>query len=595
MSSFPPFQPDDSEKGKDGTPVITPDFVEQDWPEEIDEIVPSRGYDMAPMVGLGGSAGGIRALTEFFKAMPADSGMVFVVILHLSPTHESTMAELLGRATSMPVMQAEDGQQVQPNHVYVIPPGKYLTAVNEHLRLFDLKTDRGKRVAVDLFFRSLADTHGPHALAVILSGADSDGALGIKRIKERGGLTIAQDPDEAEHSGMPRAAIDTGMVDWVLSVSQIPKRLLEYRDNEVRLELPPEEGPPLAPPPRPKADEDEKALREVLLFLRMRTGRDFSYYKLTTVNQEMKNKMDELANANSDLQNLMASTSIATVFLDRNLSITRFTPSAVGIFNLIPGDIGRPLAHLRHRLEYPGLMDDAEEVLRTLVPLEREVRGDGAVYFVRLQPYRTLEHHIAGVVLTLVDVTERNRATEALRQSQEWMRVLIENAKDHAIFTTDLDGRINSWNVGAQAMFGYAESEILGQQADLLFTPEDRAKGEPEREARLARDEDRAANERWHVRKDSSIFYGSGSVMPLREKSGALRGFLKIIRDLTEFKRTEEELRENVDELMRFNAVATGRETRMIELKKEINELCGRLGEAPRYAPEVDDHEGSSE
>src|SRR5262249_51877653 len=141
--------------------------------------------------------------------------------------------------------------------------------------------------------------------------------------------------------------------------------------------------------------------------------------ELTTVNQEMKGKMDELANANSDLQNLMASTSIATVFLDRDLAITRFTPSAASIFNMIPGDVGRPLAHLKHRLEYPDLIADAERVLRSLVPIEREVRDDGHWYFARILPYRPLEAHIAGTVLTLVDVTDRNRATDALRESEE--------------------------------------------------------------------------------------------------------------------------------------------------------------------------------
>ncbi len=224
-----------------------PDFFEETFADEIDNIVPTRGYQMTPMVALGGSAGSVQALAHFFQAMPPNSGMVFVVILHLSPTHESSMADYLGRATTMPVVQAEDGQRAEPNHVYVIPPGKHLTTVNGHFRLVELKSEKGKRVAVDLFFRSLADTHGPHAAAVVLSGADGDGALGIKRIKERGGLTIAQDPEEADHAEMPRASINTGMVDWVLAVSEMPKRLLVYRDNEVRLKLPPEEGPPPAP------------------------------------------------------------------------------------------------------------------------------------------------------------------------------------------------------------------------------------------------------------------------------------------------------------------------------------------------------------
>src|SRR4051812_1664736 len=254
----------DLEQRADGLPPIPPDFVEEEvW---LDNIVPTHGYQMTPMVGLGGSAGSIQALSEFFKAMPTDSGMVFVVILHLSPTHVSTLAELLARSTSMTVVQAENGQQVEPDHVYVIPPGKYLTATNGHLKLTDMDNDRGRRVAVDLFFRSLADSHGPHSAAIVLSGADGDGALGIKRMKERGGLTIAQDPEEAEYPGMPRSAIDTGMVDWVLEIAQIPTQLLKYRENELRVALPPEEGPqPMTVRPV-GADEREAALRDVLVF-----------------------------------------------------------------------------------------------------------------------------------------------------------------------------------------------------------------------------------------------------------------------------------------------------------------------------------------
>ena len=316
--------------------------------------------------------------------------------------------------------------------------------------------------------------------------------------------------------------------------------------------------------------------------------------ELTTVNQEMKSKMEEVASANSDLQNLMASTAIATVFLDRELAITRYTPSAASLFNLIPGDIGRPLAHLKHRLDYPDLIADAEQVLRTLVPIEREVRDEARWYLSRMQPYRTVEDHIAGVVLTLVDVTERNRVTAALRQSEERQRLLIESAKEYAIFTIDRERRVDSWNMGAGALFGYSESEIIGQSADILFVPEDRERGDAEREMRLARDEGRAENERWHLRKDGSLFYGSGAVMALRDR-GELRGYVKIMRDLTEVKRTQEALQEQMDELTRFNAAAVGRQARMIELKREVNALCARLGEAPRYDLAFDDEGGGKE
>ena len=263
---------------------LSPDHSEVELADLIDDAIPTRGYQMLPMVGLGGSAGSIQALQAFFRDMPADSGLAYVVILHLSSEHESTLAQLLQGSTKMPVVQVNATANVEPNHVYVIPPGKQLASADGHLELADLPTDRGRRLAVDLFFRTLADTHGPHAAAIVLSGADGDGAIGIKRIKERGGLTIAQDPNEAEHSGMPRAAIGTGMVDWVLQVGQMPERLLNYYELAKRVTLPPEEGPqPAQPAARPSAGEAEAALRDVLVFLRTRTGRDFSYYKRATI------------------------------------------------------------------------------------------------------------------------------------------------------------------------------------------------------------------------------------------------------------------------------------------------------------------------
>ncbi len=263
---------------------LSPDHAEVEYAELIDNVVPTRGYEMLPLVGLGGSAGSIQALQTFFRGMPVDSGLAYVVILHLSSEHESSLAELLQGSTQMPVVQVNATAKVEPDHVYVIPPGKQLASADGHLELADLPTDRGRRLAVDLFFRTLADTHGPHAAAIVLSGADGDGAIGIKRIKERGGLTIAQDPDEAEHQGMPRSAINTGMVDWVLQVGQMPERLVKYYELAKRVALPPEDGPqPAQPTARPSVGEAETALREVLAFLRNRTGRDFSYYKRATI------------------------------------------------------------------------------------------------------------------------------------------------------------------------------------------------------------------------------------------------------------------------------------------------------------------------
>ncbi len=1051
MSAVPAEPLDRSEDApspdrQDDTPIVgasgelSPDFAEETHAPELDNIVPTRGYQLTPLVGLGGSAGSIAALTQFFTRMPADSGMVFVVVLHLSPEHESSLAEMLQRVTSMSVAQARDGVKVEPNCVYVIPPGKHLASADGCLVLRDLTSSLGKRMAVDVFFRTLAETHGPHAAAIVFSGADGDGAIGLKRIKERGGLTIAQDPSEAEFPGMPTTSIETGMVDLVLKVEEMPGRLLDYVRREARLRLPHEEGPPPAQAEARSPDEDESALRDILVYLRTRTGRDFSYYKrativrrisrrmqvngtdtlqeylaflrtqpgesgallqdllisvtnffrdhdaflalaghipsvfrekgpgdvirvwcpacatgeeaytiailltehartldappaiqifatdldedavqaardglypttiatdinedrlrrffikehrgyrvrrelretilfalhdllkdspfsrldfiscrnlliylnqdaqrraldifhfalrpdgllflgssesasdgrelfapvdkkhrifrprplsrvklpvplgagtlgralserehaverpsvtagaaqahsleaplsalqlgatrnpsfseihlrlfeqygppsilvddqhdilhlsatagrylqfaageptrnlmrlvhpmlrielraalyrssgsnlpaevldlhfetdgnvqavdlyvipagepepsyflivfvprpapssvprvaagatgdpiaqqlerelenlktqmrdmveqhqvsleehkagneelqaineelrsateeletsreelqsineeLTTVNQELKGKVEELAHSNSDLHNLMNATAIATVFLDRDLRIARYTPTATSLFNLIPTDIGRPLSDLKGQLDYADLEEDAAQVLEKLVPIEREVGKPGRGWFLaRLLPYRTLTDHIGGVVLTFVDITERKRDEQALRESKETLQLVIENAREYAIFTTDLDMNVTTWNTGAQRLLQFAENEILGRPAEIIFTPEDRAAGRPAQERHLALTEGRATDERWHHRKDGSRFWSSGFLMAMHDASGQTVGFVKILRDATEERTAKRTLEEGRVEL----------------------------------------------
>jgi two-component system CheB/CheR fusion protein len=256
----------------------------------VDAILPRRPLNPLPIAGIGGSAGSIPALQTFFSAISPDSGMAYVVVVHLSPEHESTLAAILQRCTTMPVTQVTGKTKVEPNAVYVIPPGKQLSMADGHLTLIDLQRTPGKRVAVDLFFRTLADTHGSKVCAIILSGSDSDGAIGIKRIKEMGGLTVVQDPNETQFDGMPRAAIATGMIDWILPVADMPTRLLAYLQNEERIRIPREEEP-RPEGPKGKEAEDEAALKEVLSFLRVGTGRDFSYYKRATILRRIARRM----------------------------------------------------------------------------------------------------------------------------------------------------------------------------------------------------------------------------------------------------------------------------------------------------------------
>ena len=998
-----------------------------------------RQNDKPFVVGIGASAGGIQALEDFFEHMPDTSGMAFVAILHLSPDYESNLAAMLQRKTGMPVVQITETVKVEPNHVYVIPPAKHLVMSDGMITLKEPEEERGKRVPIDLFFRTLADAYSIHAIGIVLSGTGTDGTLGLKRIKEVGGISMAQDPQEAEYDGMLRSAIESGMVDFILPVSQMPEKLRAIRQVSEAIKLPPEG-------PNPPTGTEAEALREILTFLRVRTGHDFSNYKqstilrrvtrrmqmdaavdlsaylrfvrehpaevrellsdllinvtnffrdtkafeflerevvpklfadkaetdqarvwvtgcatgeeayslamllqeyaqkldrtvgmqifatdidedsinharegiypesiiadvsperlkrffnkeghhyrikeelremvlfaphnilrdppfskldliscrnlliylnretqarvlelfhfalrpngflflgssetadnlpelftpfdkklrifqrsvfshttpyipampvkgkwevripetatpqprqglsygelhqilveqyappsvlinagydivhlsetagrylrfsggepsrnllkvvhpdlrldlraalfaatqeghasethrvavslggesrfvsvmvrpiikpdaargyllvmfrehdeqktssgvstelqpdtpshgemdsvvrrleeelqrtkeqlratieqyetsteelkasneelqsmneelrtateeletskeelqsvneeLMTVNIELKEKIDEISRANSDLQNLMHSTPFGTMFLDREMRIKRFTPPAAKLINIIPSDVGRPIAHFTHKLAYDDLPQDAEYVLQTLTRVEREICStEGRWYIAQLSPYRTVEDKIDGVVLTFVDITERKKAeeehrrlNEELRRSEEHLRLLFESVKDYAIFTLDLEGYVNSWNSGAEQMFGYTAEEVIGQSGDIMFTPEDREHDVPRKEREKAMTEGGADDERWHLRKDGTRFYASGVLTPLRH--GEVRGYVKILRDLTERKQMEEDLRRTRDEL----EVRVKERTRELEL-----------------------------
>ncbi len=971
------------------------------------------------LVGVGASAGGLDALRQFFERLPADSGLTFVVILHLSPEHESVLAELLQSRTKMTVTKVTEAVRVEPNHVYVIPPDRNLVMSDGYIRLTMRERDSLKHVPVDLFFRTLAEHYRQRAIAVVLSGSGTDGSLGVRNIKEAGGIAIAQDPLEAEYDGMPRSAIESGAVDFILPVREIPEKLIALRQNAERIQLP--------APRTPSRSEDEEALQAVFALLRARTRHDFSNYKrstllrrierrlqvteskdihayleyvrdhpeelnglqrdllisvtnffrdpgtfsalanevvprlfagrktgdqvrvwvtgcatgeeayslamlltehadrlsipptiqvfatdiddqaiisartgvypdtiaadvsperlkrfftgegqyyrvrrevrelvlfaphdilrdppfskldlvscrnlliylnrqmqnrvleifhfalkddgylflgasesadslpalfspvdkrhriykrraanipfkaapmmpmsgwsgakpalpaqlaaplaesfsfgelhyrmleayappsvlvngdcdiahlseragrylrfaggepsrnllkvahpdirlelrslllsatqgggetrsrdmlmtldgnprlvrvsvrgveapratpgfmlvifdelgdpdqfsagespasatdvptegypevivreleeelqrtrdqlratieqyetsteelrasneelqamneelrsateeletskeelqslneeLTTVNNELKEKIEQLGHTNSDLQNLMAATDIGTLFLDRSLLIKRYTPRVQDLFNIIPGDLGRPLAHLTHILNYDGLTRDAEQVLDNLRGIEREVMTtDGRWFIVRTGPYRTMDDKISGVVITFIDVTERSQVAMRLRESEERLRLVIDSAQDYAITLMDAEGRVTGWNKGAEWIFGYTEQEMKGQPVDIIFTPEDRERGVPEKERAMADKEGRAIDERWHVRRNGERCYMSCVMAALREG----RGYAKIARDLTTQREQQEALDQSREEL----------------------------------------------
>ena len=956
------------------------------------------------VVGLGASAGGIKALKEFFSHVPAQSGVGYVVILHLSPDHESKLAEVLQTTAPMPVTQVTATVTIEPDHVYVVPPNKMLNISDGQLTLADFTRAEQRRAPVDAFFRALADTHGSRAVCVVLSGTGPNGSAGLKRVKEYGGLVIAQDPGEAEYVDMPRNSIATGLVDLVLPVADMPAKIAAYVE---RLRRDDDEQLPVA-----AVAEEPDALRDVLTLLRVRTGHDFSNYKtatvqrrvlrrmnlrnvstlssyarlirqepdeavalmkellisvtnffrdpnawlaleqrviprmflnktahdqvrvwvpgcatgeeaysiammlaeylsgaaeqpaiqvfatdldqaavatardgiytvaevadlseerlhrffqkenegyrirrdlrdlvlfanhnvikdppfshldliscrnlliylnraiqdrvvetfhfalrpggflflgtsetpegtndlflridgnthlyesrtvtsrialpvtdtpitlpptpprtpehrttdrispadlhqrlleqyappsvivteennvvhmsqnagrymhvpggepsrdllvmirpelrpdlrtalhragknrtvvdirdvpvtlddgvqrvdisvrpvlrtddpargfflitfdeardaartgpapvtltspaeplmrqledelvrvkaqlrttieqyetqveeakaaneelqamneelrsaaeeletskeelqsvneeLTTVNQELKIKIEELGLTNNDFQNFINATDIGTIFLDRSLRVKFSTPRAREVFNLLESDIGRPLTDITHKLRYEAIHTDVRAVLDRLHTIECEVESDDSRWLLmRMLPYRTSDNHIDGVVVTFHDVTERRNAEMRVRQSEERLRMLIDGALDYAIFTMTEDGAIDSWNAGAERMFGYSADEVIGRNFDMLFTTEDRAADIPSKELVEARRVGRASDERYHVRKNGSRFFCSG--ITRRLGSGGL-GFAKIARDLTAQQQSAEAL-----------------------------------------------------
>ena len=248
------------------------------------ETVPAA--EIAPefcVVGVGASAGGLEALRAFFSRMPAQPGFACVVVVHLSPEHESHLVQMLQPYTQMRVCQVVKTTALEPNHVYVIPPNANLNSIDTHLRLTQLEGRRIKRAPIDHFLRTLAETHCGRAIGVILSGAGSDGALGIRQIREHGGLTLAQDPREADYASMPQSAIATGTVDIILPVRDIAEEIHGYcttqpwtamrgRDDEL-------------------AEDDASLLAKILGEVRLRTGQEFAMFRREMVLERVRRRM----------------------------------------------------------------------------------------------------------------------------------------------------------------------------------------------------------------------------------------------------------------------------------------------------------------
>jgi two-component system, chemotaxis family, CheB/CheR fusion protein len=232
------------------------------------------------VVGIGASAGGLSALNSFFDALSPDTGMAFVVITHLHPTYESHLAEILQQHTQMPTRQVSRRIKVEADHVYVIPPNRSIILTDTHLETAEFTEPRGKRTPIDYFFRSLASEER-ESIAVILSGGGTDGSVGLKDVKELGGMIMVQDPNEAEYNSMPLAAINTGLADVVQPAGHLAEKLVEYAQHR----------PQLPHDPGQLTEEEAETFQHILAQVHARTGQDFNHYKLSTILRRVERRM----------------------------------------------------------------------------------------------------------------------------------------------------------------------------------------------------------------------------------------------------------------------------------------------------------------
>ena len=235
-----------------------------------------------PIIGIGASAGGLEALEQLLAHVPADCGMAFIIVQHLDPTHKGIMPELLQRVTGMTVFQVKDRTEVHPNRVYVIPPNKDMSILHGILHLFTPSEPHGLRLPIDFFLRSLAQDRMERSIGIILSGMGSDGTLGLRAIKEKAGLALAQEPSTAKFDGMPSSAVNAGLVDIVAPVDELPGKIIAYLQRA-----------PLIVKSVTAAvdDKSRNILEKVVILLRSHSGHDFSLYKKNTLYRRIERRM----------------------------------------------------------------------------------------------------------------------------------------------------------------------------------------------------------------------------------------------------------------------------------------------------------------
>jgi two-component system CheB/CheR fusion protein len=327
--------------------------------------------DTFPIVGIGASAGGVEALENFFAHMPTDCNMAFVIVQHLDPHHKSMMDSLLAKQTHLQISDAADGVRVNSGQVYLKPPGKDMIIRDKRLHLQEA-TEKGKRLQIDTFFRSLAADQKEKAICVILSGASNDGTLGAKLIKGEGGLVVVQDEKQAQYNSMPKSVINAGVADIILPVEEIPQELLRYTQH-----------PFLGREPKDTPEEKfEKDIQSILMMVRTSTGHDFNLYKRNTVRRRIERRMalqqiHELPNYRRYLR--QNSDEIHELFKDLTINVTSFFRDAFA-FQILKEDVLQRMlaqkpANSSLRIWVPGCAsgEEAYSIAMLIVEISEEL------------------------------------------------------------------------------------------------------------------------------------------------------------------------------------------------------------------------------
>ncbi len=334
------------------------------------------GEPAFPIVGIGASAGGLEAFEKFFANMPPNSGMAFVLVQHLSSPHKSILNDLVQRLTRMRVHQVSDGIEVQPNCVYIIPPSKDMALLHGKLHLMEPGTPRGLRLPIDFFFRSLAQDQREQAICIVLSGTGSDGTLGLKAIKGEGGMAMAQDTQSAKYDGMPRSAISTGLVDFIMPPDEMPQQLMTYVEHALG------KGVRQVAAPVPETTD---SLQKIFILLRAQTRHDFSYYKQNTIRRRIERRMavNQIERLDHYVRYLQQNPlEVETLFRDILIGVTNFfrDPEAFEVLEekVLPGLLGKKPPDQAVRIWIPGCStgEEAYSIAMLLREQMDELRAD---------------------------------------------------------------------------------------------------------------------------------------------------------------------------------------------------------------------------